>query len=125
VTTTAKPIATTAATESTGARFARAGFVYRERSATQFGAVQGRHCFICVPIHRHFHKRETASLACIPVLHNLHPVHLAVCGKCRIQILLGRLERNVPDINVLQGVLLMLCRAGKLISSRELISAGI
>jgi hypothetical protein len=31
---------------------------------------------------------------------------LAVCGKCRIQILLGRLERDVPDINVLQGVLL-------------------
>jgi hypothetical protein len=122
---TAKPIATTAATESTGTRFARACFVHRERSATQFGPVQGRHCFICIPIHRHFHKRETARLACIPVFHNLHPVHLAVCGKSRIQILLGRLERNVPDINVLQGVLLIFCRAGKLISSRELISAGI
>jgi hypothetical protein len=124
VTATAKPIATAA--ESTGARFARACFVDRERSATQFGTVQRRHRFICVRIHRHFHKRETASLARIPVFHNLHPVHLAVCGKSGIQILLGRLERNVPDINVLQGVLLIIfCRTGTLISSRELISAGI
>jgi hypothetical protein len=122
---TAKPIATTAATEATGARFTRAGFVYRESSATQFGTIQGRHRFICVRIHRHFHKRESASLACIPVFHNLHPVHLAVSGKSRIQILLGRLERDVPDINILQGVLLMFCRTGMLVSSRELISAGI
>jgi hypothetical protein len=105
--TATKTVATPAATtESTGTRFARAGFVYRERSAAQFGAVQGRHRFIRVPIHRHFHKRETASLACIPVLHNLYTIHLAICGKSRIQILLGRLERNVPDINILQGVLL-------------------
>ncbi len=124
VTTAPKPIAT-AATESTGSRFARARFVYREGSATQFGAVQGCHRFIRIRIHRHFHKRETASLACIPVFHNLHAVHLAVSGKSRIQILLGRLERNVPDINILQGVLLMFCRTGMLVSSRELISAGI
>ncbi len=124
VTATAKPIAT-ATTESTGTRFTRAGFVYRERSATQFGAIQRRHRFIRIRIDRHFHKRKTASLARIPVLYDLHSVHLAVSGKGRIQILLGRLERDVPDINVLQGVLLMFCRRGVLVSSSELISAGI
>jgi hypothetical protein len=122
----AEAIATTAtAAESTGAGFARTGFIHRQSSATQLGAVQSCHGLVRIRIHRHFHKRETASLACIPVLHNLHTIHLAVCGKSRIQILLGRLERDVPDIDILQGVLLMFCRTGVLISSRELISAGI
>ena len=90
---TAKPIATTtAAAESTSARFARAGFVHRQSSAAELGAIQGRHRFIGIPVHRHFHKRKSASLPRIPILHNLHPVYLAVCGKCRIQILLSRLE---------------------------------
>jgi hypothetical protein len=122
---TAKPVATATTTaESAGARFARTGFVHRQSPAAQFGAIQGSHSLIGIPIHRHFHERKTASLPCISVFHNLHPVYLAICGKSRIQILLSRLERDVPDIDVLQDVLLMVCRAGRLIS-RELISAGI
>jgi hypothetical protein len=121
---TTEPVAATTAAESAGARFARAGFVYRESPAAQFGAIQGRHGLIGVRVHRHLDKCEAASLTCIPILYNLYPIHLAICGKSRIQILLSRLERDVPDIDILQGVLLYFCPWGRLIS-RELISAGI
>jgi hypothetical protein len=123
---TAKPVAAAATTaaKTTSAWFARARFIHRQSSPTQFGAIQCRHRLIRIRIYGHLDKRKTASLTCIPILHNLHSIHLAVCGKCRIQILLRRLERNVPDINILQGVLLLkFCRSGRLIS-RELISAG-
>jgi hypothetical protein len=103
---TAAAEAIPAATTATSAGFAGTGFVYRQSAPAQFGAVQRRHRFIRIGIDRHFDKRETASLTCIPVLYDLYSIHLSVCGKGRIQILLGRLERNVPDINVLQGVLL-------------------
>jgi hypothetical protein len=102
---TAKPVPATTATAAR-ARLARTRFVHRQSPPAQFGAVQCRHRFVRIGIHRHFDKRKTARLTCISVLHNLYSIHLAVCGKCRIQILLGSLERNVPDINVLQGVLL-------------------
>jgi hypothetical protein len=120
---TAEAVAATAAAESTGAGLARPGFIYGQSPAAQFGAVQSRHGLVRIRVYRHFHKRETASLACIPILHDLYSIHLPVCGKSRIQILLCRLERDVPDIDVLQGVLLIFCRSGRLIS-RELISAG-
>jgi hypothetical protein len=113
--------APTAAAESTGAGFARPGFIYRQSPAAQFGAVQSSHGLVRISIYRHFHKRETASLTRIPILHNLYSIYLPVCGKSRIQILLGGLERDVPDIDVLQGVLLIFCifcRSGRLISKR-------
>jgi hypothetical protein len=107
--TTAKAIAA-AATESTAAtcaRFARAGLVNGKRPATQFGAVKCCHCFVCVGIRRHFYKRKTTRLSCFSVFHNLNPVHLAICGKRRVEILLCSLERDVPDINILQDTLLV------------------
>jgi hypothetical protein len=110
--------ATTTAAESTGARFARPRFIDRQSPAAQFGSVQSCHGLVRIRIYRHFHKRETASLTRIPILHNLYSIHLPVCGKSRIQILLGRLERDIPDIDVLQGVLLIFCRSGRLISKR-------
>jgi hypothetical protein len=121
--TAAKPVSAATA-ESASARFARACFVHRQSPATQLRAVQGSHGLIGIRIYRHFHERKTASLTRIPVFHNLHSIHLAVCGKSRIEILLGCLERNVPDIDILQGVLLMFCLMGKLVPI-GLISAGI
>jgi hypothetical protein len=122
-TTAAKTITATTAAEATGARFTRTRFVHRQSPATQFSAVEGRHCFIRIAIHRHLDKRKTPGLPCIPVLHNLNSIHLTIGGKGRIQILLCRLERNVPDIYILQGVLLRMLPCGRLFS-RELISAG-
>jgi hypothetical protein len=104
--TAAKPVPTAAASESTGAWFSGPGLVHRQSPAAQLRTVQGRHGLIRISIHGHFDECETTSLTCVPVLHNLHSIHLTVCRKGGIQILLGRLERNVPDINVLQGVLL-------------------
>jgi hypothetical protein len=103
----AEPVPATTA-ESTGARFTRTRFVHRQSPAAQFGAVQRCHCLVRIGIHRHFDKSETARLPSVPILHDLHSIHLPICGKGRIQILLGRLERNVPDIDILQGVLLNL-----------------
>lgn len=67
------------AAPATRARFPRTGFVYRQCPPTQLGAVQGRHGFIGVGIHRHFDKSETSSLTGIPVFYNLHSIHLAIC----------------------------------------------
>ena len=102
---TTEPVATTA-TEPTGARFPRTSFIDRQGPSTQLSAVQCCHRLVRVGINRHFDKRETTGLPCIPVFHYLYSVNLAICGKGRIQILLCRLERNVPDINILQGELL-------------------
>jgi len=128
--TTARTPTTTAAAEAVAtatparARFPWTGFVNRQGAPSQLGAVERRHRFIRIGIHRHFDKRESASLPCIPVLHDLYSIHLSVCGECRIQILLGRLERDVPDINVLQGVLLNLLPLRQVDFKRGLISAG-
>jgi hypothetical protein len=108
--TAAKPVP---AAKSTCARFPWASFVHCQSPSAQFSAIQSRHGFVRIRIYRHFHKSETASLARISIFHNLHSVYLAVCGKSRIQILLGGLERDVPDINVLQGELLNFCRNGR------------
>jgi hypothetical protein len=102
----AEPVTAATTAEPTSTRFARASLVYRQSPSTKLGTVQGRHSFIRIGVYRHFDEGETTSLPCISVLHNLNPVDLAVCGKCRIQILLCGLERDVPDINILQGVLL-------------------
>jgi hypothetical protein len=115
--------AATTTAETAGTRFTRASFIHRKSSAAQLSAVQSGHRFIRIAIYGHFDECETPCLAGIPVLHNLNSIDLSVCGKGRIQILLCRLERNVPDIYVLQGVLLHMLPWGRLIS-RELISAG-
>jgi hypothetical protein len=104
---TAEPVAAASApTESAGARFPWTRFIHRQSPSTQLGAIQRCHGFVRIRVDRHFDKRETPSLTRVSVLHNLYSIYLAISGKCRIQILLSRLERNVPDINVLQGVLL-------------------
>jgi hypothetical protein len=105
-TTAARTIAAESAT-ATRAGFPGPCFVYRQRSATEFRAVQSRHRLIRIAVYRHLDKSETARLPCISIFHNLNAIHLAVCGECRIEILLGRLERNVPDIDILQNVLLL------------------
>jgi hypothetical protein len=102
---TAEPV-TASTAEPTSTRFARASLVYRQSPSTKLGTVQSRHGFVRIGVYRHFDERETASLPCISVLYDLNPVDLAIRGKCRIQILLCGLERDVPDINILQGVLL-------------------
>ena len=94
------------ATTAACARFTRTCFIHRQSPAAQLSAIQGRHRLIRIAVIRHFDKRKTARLSCFSVLHDLDALHLTVCGKCRIKILLGRLERNVPDINILQDVLL-------------------
>jgi hypothetical protein len=122
---TAKPIAaTTATTETAGTGFPRASFVYCQRPSTQLCTVQSGHCFIRIGVNGHFDKRETPSLPSVPVFHDLYSIYLTICGKSRIQILLCRLERNVPDINILQGVLLICCRCSRFVFMRELNSAG-
>jgi len=123
--------ARTIAAKSTAAARARLtwpSFVYCKCPSTQFRTIQGCHCFIRITVHGHFYKGETTRLPGIPVLHNLNAIHLAVCGKGRIEVLLGSLERNVPDINILQDVLLLCVnrhrrRTHRLVS-KALISAG-
>jgi hypothetical protein len=111
--TAAEAVTAATATESAGARLARPRFIYRQSTPAQLSAVQRRHGFIRIRIHGHLDERETARLTRVPVFYNLHSIHLAVCRKCGIEILLCRLERNVPDINVLQGVLLLCCPLGQ------------
>jgi hypothetical protein len=82
--TTAGASAATAASEpaaatTAGARFPGPGFVHCQGPAPQFGAVQRSHGLIRIGIHRHFDKRETARLTCIPVFHDLHSIHLSIC----------------------------------------------
>jgi hypothetical protein len=67
------------ATTATRARLARTGLVHGQSPPAQFGAIQRRHRFIRIGIHRHFDKRETASLTCVPVLDNLYSIHLSIC----------------------------------------------
>ena len=67
------------ATAATRARLPRTGLVHCQSAPAQFGAIQRRHRFIRIGIHRHFDKRETASLTCIPVLDNLYSIHLSIC----------------------------------------------
>jgi hypothetical protein len=92
------------------ARFAGTSLINGKSASTQLRAVERFHGFIRVRVYRHLDKSETARLAGFPVLYNLHPIHLSICGKRRIEILLSRLERDVPDINILQGLLLSCCR---------------
>jgi hypothetical protein len=123
---TTEPVttATTAAGKPAGAGFARTRFVHRQSPAAQFGAVQRSHRLIRIAIYWHFDKREPSRLSRVSVFYDLYSIHLAVCGKGRIQILLSSLERNVPDIDVLQGVLLHVLPVGRVLISRGLISAG-
>jgi len=67
------------AAATTGARFPGPGFVHCQGPSTQLGAVQRSHSLVRIGIHRHFDKRETASLTCIPVLYDLYSIHLSVC----------------------------------------------
>jgi hypothetical protein len=106
-TATAEPVTPASpATKAPRARFPRTRFIHRQSPSPQLGAIQSRHGFVRIRIDRHFDKRETARLTRVSVLYNLYSIHLAISGKCRIQILLSCLERNVPDIDILQGVLL-------------------
>lgn len=124
---TTAAVAAKAATTAACARFTRTRFIHRQSPAAQLSAIQGRHRLIRIAVIRHFDKRKTARLSRFSVLHDLDALHLTVCGKCRIKILLGRLERNVPDINILQDVLLSWVQFGWLpfgqIDSQALISA--
>jgi hypothetical protein len=92
--------------KTTRARLPRPSFVHRQGAPAQFRAVQGCDSLIRLRVHSHFYEREAASLPTISVLYDLYFIHLTICGKCCIQILLGLLERNVPYINTLQGALL-------------------
>ena len=75
--------------------------------ASQIRAVERFHRGVRGRIVHHFHESETARLPGIPVLHDLHPLYLSVCGKRRVEVLFGGLERNVPDVYILQSVLLL------------------
>ena len=111
----AEPIPATATAESaaTLARFARTSFVDGKSAAAHIGAVQSCHGFICLGIVRHLDKCETTGLSRVAVFYDLYPIHLSVCGERGIKILLGSLERNVPDVNVLQKLTPSLVAAGR------------
>jgi hypothetical protein len=120
--------ATTTITTAAGTWLAGFGLIHSESTAANVSAVQRFDGFIRLCRIHHLYERETTRLACIAVLHNLNPVNLSVGRKRGVEILLGRLERNVPDINILQGVLLTMLPAKnnrrQVNFKPELISAG-
>jgi hypothetical protein len=112
---TAEAIATAAAKSAataTLARLTRTSFIHCQSAATHIRAVQSCHGFIRLGIVQHFNKCETTGLTRVAILHDLYPIHLSVCGKRGIKILLGSLERNVPDIYILQILTPCLIAAG-------------
>lgn len=115
VTSAASPVAAPSATVTAAARtrLTRPGFVHGESSAADIGPVERFDRFVRFGRVYHFHKRKSTGLSRIPILHNLNPVNLPVGRKRGIEILLSRLERDVPDIYILQVVLLKLLRRVK------------
>jgi hypothetical protein len=110
VTSATSPVAAPSGTVTAAARtrLTRPGFVHGESSAADIGPVERFDCFVRFGRVYHFHKRKSTGLSRIPILHNLNPVNLPVGRKRGIEILLSRLERDVPDIYILQVVLLKL-----------------
>jgi hypothetical protein len=102
---TAKAIAaaTAESTAATLAGLARTSFVYGQGTATHVGTVEGFHSLIGLGVISHFHECETTGLARVAILYDLYPVHLSIGGKRGIKILLGGLERDVPDVDILQS----------------------
>jgi hypothetical protein len=101
---TAASVVTATATGSTP-WFARLCFIHFHGATIEFRAVERLYCTIRFRIHRHLNECETPRLPRLSVLNDLHAIDLTVCGECRTQILFRSLERDVPDVNVLQTLL--------------------
>jgi hypothetical protein len=98
----AKTVAT-ASTAATGTRFAWPRLIHGQRPSTHIGAIERRHGLVGLGIVRHLYECETTGLPRVTIFYDLYPIHLTICGERGIKILLGSLERDVPDVNILQS----------------------
>jgi hypothetical protein len=81
----------------TAARWLGTRFVHIQRPTVEIGAIQLRDGSLGCPRVRHFDECEAARLAGVPVGYEIHALHAAVSGECRMKIVLGRLITEVSD----------------------------
>jgi hypothetical protein len=100
-TTTATPASAPAAkaAASTTRRF-RTRFVYINRPAVHFGAIQLGDSRFRVALFSHFDEGKTARLAGIAIRHDVDPLDIAVLGEGGVQVFLGGLVAEVPDKDI-------------------------
>jgi hypothetical protein len=89
------PAAITAATG-----WLRPCFVYVQRSAVKFGAIELRDGGLGGLGFGHFDKCEAASLPCVTIRNDIHALHASVGGECGLKVVLSSLITEIPDKNV-------------------------
>jgi hypothetical protein len=90
------------ATTAAATLFARPGFIYVQRAAVKFLAVQavdGIGSFVPV---RHFNEGEAARLPRVTIRYDANALDGAILGKRSMQLVLGRLVGEVPYKDVCQ-----------------------
>src|SRR5438270_12440693 len=86
--TIAEPAPATAATTRSTARRLGTSFVYVERTAVQFLAVELRNGRLGFAPVCHFHERESTRLPCVTIGNNVHPLHRSILREGCVQFLL-------------------------------------
>ena len=97
--TTAAAAITTAATATV---FLRAGFIYIERPAVQFAAVESGDSLIALGVIGHFHETEPSGPSRFTIGHHANARHRAVRLECGPNCVLGCSEAEVSYEDVFQ-----------------------
>ena len=89
---------TAVAAETTTTAALRLGtrFIYVESTAVHFGAVELHDGCFGIALFRHFDEGEAARLAGVPIRYDVHTLDITVLLKSRQQVVLSRLETEVP-----------------------------
>ena len=99
----AEAIATASAARSESTIRLRPCFVYVDRSSIQAGTVQSSNRLVRFPLVFHFHKREAARTARVPVSHDPRAVHHAVALEQAPYRFFRRIKAQVTYENVLHS----------------------
>jgi hypothetical protein len=92
---------TTAPAATAAALRLGAGFVNRQRSAAEFVPIQGGNCLIALGVICHFDKSKAFRLSRIAIGHDVYTIHTAVRFEERTDVLLGSLETEISNKNIL------------------------
>jgi hypothetical protein len=73
------------------------GFINRQASALQLGAVKRRDCFFGATFFFHYNKAKTLRAACIPIRDDTDRFHSPALLKCSCDFLFRRLKRQISN----------------------------
>jgi hypothetical protein len=100
--TTTTATASAAAEATTGCAWTR--FIHRQRTAVQRCTVHLRHCAVRQFVIRQLDERKAAWLAGVAISNDVDCFNRTIALECRPQSVVGCVERQISNVQVLHGV---------------------